>query len=588
MRERVKNTISSINGLLSKEQTEIIKIASLLIIPSILTKITGQVCSLIMASFYGTSGKGSLFIVADALPQMVANILLFGVVGAVVIPVLVEVKQKENKERFLEFYSTVFNLALIMFSIAAVIIVIFADRLMPFVLQYLIDPNQKLNQADVGLVVDMMRALFIPQILLGASVFIGSGLNVYNRFLLPQLSPLFYNAGMLIGYIIFIPLFDKSPWALVAGVIIGSILHLLLPIPLSRSLGLQVKLVINLRDPYLHKLIKIAIPRLLAFSSEQIASMANKFISFGYNLAYPAAQLYVGSIINAIPMLFGYTFAVASFPTLAGLYTDGKHDQFREVVNKTINQMVFLSIPFVVTLMILRLPVVRLVYGLLPGQFDRDSTYLTAWLLMFMSFGVIFSTIRGFVYRIFYAAHNTRIPLFISLISMAVTVIGSIYLSNYFSHFSVFSIGQLRWNPEFFLTKADGIAAIAGIGLSTSLAVAIEVILLMILFHRRIIKLEWQKLLNQLLIKLGIGVIMGGLMFAMYKMWEGLDALPVDADPSQFTGSTTLNLIILTTITVFTSFMVYYLLCILFQIEEIKILRRFLNPLLRLGGIHIK
>lgn len=588
MRERIKNTINSIGGLLSTAQTEIIKIASLLIIPTVLTKVVGQSFNLIMASFYGTSRPVSLFIVADALPQLVANLLLFGVVGAVVIPLFVEVKEKEDTKTFLKFYSTVFNIALLAFSAAAILIILFADQIMPFVLRYLIDPNEVPNEAEIGLVVNMMRVLFIPQIFLGASVFISSGLNVYNRYLLPQLAPLFYNVGMLIGGVIFIPLLDKSPWAIVIGVVLGSIMHLALPLKLSRSLGLNIQFTIDLQSKYLYKLFKIAIPRLLAFSTEQVASMAAKFISFGYNYAYPITQYYASSIINAIPMLFGYTFAVASFPTLASLYNQNKEKEFRTVVNKTINEIVFMAIPFTITLLILRLPAVRLVYGILPGQFDRESTYLTAWLILFMSYGVLFSTVRGVVYRIYYAAQKTQIPLVVGTISMVINIVGSILFSNYFSHFTKFSVGELTLDPALLFAKSDGIAAIAGIGLSSSVAVIFEVIVLMIVFNGRVINLGLRQMLKDLAIKAWCGLVMGLLMFIMYKMWNGLDALPIDADPNVFTGSTTLNLFILTLITVFTSFMVYYLLCMLCGIEELKILRRVLNPIFKLGGLKIK
>lgn len=588
MPNKIRYTINSLSGLLSSAQTEIIKIASLLIIPTILTKIVGQSFNLVMASFYGTSRPVSLFIVADALPQLVANLFLFGVVGAVVIPLFVEAKEKESRENFLKFYSTVFNLAILAFAIAAIVIILLADQIMPFVLRYLIDPNEVPNESEIGLVVNMMRVLFIPQIFLGASVFISSGLNVYNRYLLPQLAPLFYNLGMLIGGVIFIPLLNKSPWAIVIGVILGSLMHLALPLKLARSLGIHIQLTIDWHSQYLQKLIRVSVPRLLAFSTEQFAAMAAKFISFSYNYAYPITQYYASSIINAIPMLFGYTFAVASFPTLASLYHQGKWSEFREVVAKTINEIVFMAIPFTITLLILRLPAVRLVYGILPGQFDRQSTYLTAWLILFMSYGVMFATVRGLVYRIFYAAQRTKIPLIVGLISMVINIAGAVFFSNYFSHFDKFSLSELTFDLNLLFSKSDGVAAIAGVGLSSSVALVFEVVVLLLIFNRRVLNLGLRKLFKDIAIKTWCGLVMGLLMFIMYKLWNGLDALPIDADPNTFTGSTTLNLLVLTTITVFTSFMVYYLLCLLCGVEELKILRRILNPLFRLGGLEIK
>lgn len=583
MKQRVVRTLE----LLSREQTEIITIASWLIIPNLLTKLVSQVFYSIVASVYGTSHTYSLFLIADALPELVASVLLFGVVGAIVIPILIEAKEKESREDFFETYSTIFNFALLTFGAIALLIIIFADSLMPFILTHLIRPNETLSTDDINLVVSMMRALFLPQVLLGGSVFISSGLNTFNRFLLPQLSPLFYRTGMLIASVILIRTTNGSPWALVGGVYAGALLHLIIQVPLAWKLGLNFRPHLNLRNVYLRKLGRIVTPRLLAYSMEQISNTAVEFIAFSYRFAFTVAQNYATTIINTVPSLFGMAFATASFPTLSKLYQTKRYEEFAQMVINTINQVVFLALPVVITLVILRLPIVRLVYGILPGNFDRESTYLTAWLVLFFGLGVIFSSLRGFAYRIFYAAQNTKLPFFIAVISMVFTILAAIAFSNYFSHFDRYAIRDLYWDPSMFFNKEEGRAAAAGIGLSISLAGALEIFMLLGIFHRRIIKLDWGQLFNRLLNKIIPGSAMAVVMFLMYKLWDGVDALPVDATPN-FTGSTTLNLIFLSIITVFTSFMVYYLMCYFLKTEELKIIRKVLNPIFRPIGLEIK
>jgi peptidoglycan biosynthesis protein MviN/MurJ (putative lipid II flippase) len=160
MPQRVRNTINTIGTLLTREQTEIIKIASILIIPAILTKITGHAVSLILAATYGTKGDLNLFLIASAFPELIANILLFGVVGAVLIPILVEIKEKKGEKDFLEFYSGLFSLIVLLFSIVAIIMIVFADVIIPYVLA-INYPGERLEPEKLQTIIMMMRVLFV-------------------------------------------------------------------------------------------------------------------------------------------------------------------------------------------------------------------------------------------------------------------------------------------------------------------------------------------------------------------------------------------------------------------------------------------
>jgi peptidoglycan biosynthesis protein MviN/MurJ (putative lipid II flippase) len=220
------------------------------------------------------------------------------------------------------------------------------------------------------------------------------------------------------------------------------------------------------------------------------------------------------------------------------------------------------------------------VFGIIPRtNFTLDDTYQTAWILLWFAVGHIFVCGRWFMYRVFYAIKDTVIPFLISLVSLFLTIIFSILFTNLFSHSNDYAILHTQFSLENFLTRGDGPASVGGIALGMSLAYTIEFVLMMILFHKRKMRLDFRLLGKTLGRKFIAGGFMFVLMYLMYKTWNALTyALPVSANEGYF-GSTTLNLIVLTSITVVTSFIVYYLLCLLLKVEELSVFR--------LGGVRI-
>jgi len=221
-----------------------------------------------------------------------------------------------------------------------------------------------LTPTEIDTVVDMMRILLIPQIILGASAFISSGLNIYQRFIVPQLAPLFYNVGRILGVVIIVPLMDYSIWGLVWGTLLGSLLHLAIQVPLWRRLDISFKpFYIDRKDKNFLQALRLGFPRILGLSVEEVARIADSLISFGLTAGSLTAYQYAVRL-TAIPLnLFGTSYAIASFPSLSKLWANGAKEEFELLVKKIINQVLFLAIPVSGIFLVLRVPIVRLVYG---------------------------------------------------------------------------------------------------------------------------------------------------------------------------------------------------------------------------------
>lgn len=586
MTQILKNRIKNITWILSKEQTVILETAFLTMVPILLTKITGQFFSLLAASYFGTANAGwNKFLLATSIPDMLTNVLLGGAIGSVIIPGLIAIKKKQGSENFLKAYNSVITSAILIFSLISFILAILGDLIFPLFLRTLIPGETQLSSTDITEIVSMMRVLLIPQIILGISVLISSGLNIYNRYLVPQLAPLFFNIGRILGLVILVPLMNYSPWAIVIGVVSGSILHLVIQLPLFWSIGFRYKLYFKYTKE-LRNMLLVSLPRTLALMSENIALTFNDFLAF--QIGGLASLNYANSISLIVPSLFGATFAYASFTTLTELFEDLDFEKIKYIVTKTFNEMFFLALPFVITILILRVAIVRLAFGILPNtRLDLEGTYQIAWVLLWFAVGHIFICGKWFMYRVFYAARQTVVPLIVSSMSLVLTVVLGILFTNLFSHNAEYSISSTNFSLENFFTRGTSSAAVGGIALGISIAYSVEFIVLFIIFHKRV-NFNLKSLLKSIGTKLIAGVSMFVVMYIIYKTWNVITyALPVSANLA-YRGSTTINLFLLTIITVFTSFMVYYLVCLFFKVEELKILRRYLNPIFSLGGLRIR
>lgn len=588
MTSAVKRTMSSLRGVLFDEQREVLKVAGLLMIPSLLTKMSGLLYQVLTATQLSTKVEFRDFLYANQLPETLATILLTGAVTTLIIPMLIEVKERDGREHFLKMYNSIQNMVLGLFAIIGILVIIFADVLFPLIIDHIIRPGPGVVIDEVSRtnIIAMMRVLMIPQLILGLSVFVSSALNVYHRLFVPQLAPLFYNVGRIFGVFILLPLMSRSPWALVWGIVIGSLMHLLIQLPLARTLKIDFQWVLSWRDKYVQKFLVVVIPRTLAFGADTIALKVTELIASGLSVKALPALEYANNLVVVIPSLFGYSFAVASFPTLSQLYVRKNFQEMGLLISRTVNQIFFLGIPFVVSFLILRLPVVRLVYGIIPRtEFKRDDTYMVAWILLFFCLGIIFITCNWYLYRLLFIIGNTLVPTLMSLALFLLTVGGSLVFSNLLSHSNSFTVGSIQLSWQNLFTQAYGQAGVGGVALAVSVVGIVQFLALLVVVHKLVVKLDFKYLIGELIRKLLPTGVMTILMYFMYKTWD-IYAFPIDATPG-FGGSTTLNLIVLTGITMLTCFMVYYLLCILVGVEDIKILRRFLNPVFKIGGIQI-
>ncbi|MEK7526052.1 MAG: murein biosynthesis integral membrane protein MurJ [Patescibacteria group bacterium] len=394
--------------LIFGSQESILSAASVIMLMLVVSQVLGVVRQIILLHFFSPA-KYAIFLAAFRLPDLVFEVFAFGAFSAAFIPVFTATLKKGEKEAW-DVAAKVINIGLIFFGFFAVIFGFYADFFYKFA-------APGFSDAETHQVASLARILFISQGIFIVSYVLTGVLESLKRFLIPALAPVMYNLGIILGTVIFTRYFGL--YAPVIGVVIGAFLHLCIQLPFATKLGFRFKKDISL-TPEVKKIGKLAAPRIVELSFMQILKTNELMLS---SLVTTASYTYLSLAysLQAVPIsLFGVALGKAALPTLARFNDD--NENFKRTFISIFNQLMFIVIPVGIFISVLRIPIVRMVYGI-SQQFDWEATIQTSLTLSAFALGIPFQAAIPLLSRSFYAKHDTKTPVVISIIDVVLTII---------------------------------------------------------------------------------------------------------------------------------------------------------------------
>jgi putative peptidoglycan lipid II flippase len=119
--------------------------------------------------------------------------------------------------------------------------------------------------------------------------------------------------------------------------------------------------------------------------------------------------------------VFGVAIATATLPAISRDAAAKSLNDFRHTLATSIRLALLLTIPSAVGLMVLRTPIIALIYQ--RGHFTANDTEHTATALAFFAIGLAGYSVIKILAPAFYALGDSRKPMIISLLSMATNYI---------------------------------------------------------------------------------------------------------------------------------------------------------------------
>jgi putative peptidoglycan lipid II flippase len=512
--------------LLTRRQTNILSAAFVIMVTVVLSQVLGLIRQRLLVSIFGASNKLGIYLYSTQLPDTIFQLTIAAALASAFIPVFSEYLAKGREKEAHKMASTLLSVGLAIFAVFSLILAIFAREILQ-----IFNLGSNFTAQNMMLMANLMRIIIIGQLLFIVATFFTALLQSYNHFFVPGIAAALYNLGIIIGVLVFSPFVGIYSTAI--GVILGSLIFIGAQIPLARKVGFHFTPDLSyIKSEGVKKIGRLMWPRTLSVIVFQLGTIAiGAFISFlndpgRMNVIFDFAQ----TLAFAPVALFGQTIAQAAFPVLSR--EKDKLDEFKATFIQSFNQMLYLVLPVSVLFLILRIPLVRLVFG--ASKFDWPATVLTGETLALFSVSIFTQALITLVLRAFYALHDTKIPLIIGGISTAILIIIS-YLFIVSFHMGVQSLG-----------------------LSYSIASLFQLIVLFLLleqrvggFSKRALFPSWAKFFVSSFLT----------AFALYIPIKLLDQLVFDT-------TRTINLIMLTGISSFFGLALYLFLTWFFDVKE--------------------
>jgi len=445
----------------SSANRQIARAAGIVMAGFILSNLAGLARQILIADIFGTEGIIDAYYAAMGVPDMIFALAAGGALASAFIPTLSEFLAKEDFEGGMRLTSAIANLIVLAMAVGGAVVYVFAVPLV----QVFLAPEASAQQQQ--LTVELLRILLVSPILLGLSGLITGVLQAHQSFVLPSLSSTMYWLGIIFGLVFFVP--RLGIYGLAWGTILGTALHLLIQLPGLRKLpGLRYTPSFGLRNPAIRKVGKLMLPRLFGAAVVQL----NFLVSINMTSGMPAGSLTAfknAYMVMTMPqVVIAQAISIAAFPTFSAQIAKGRRGELRTSLASTLRSILFLSLPAALGLILLRVPLVSLLFQ--RGEFDDRSVALTAWALLWFSLGLVSHSLLEIVVRAFYAMQDTRTPVMIGAAAMGLNVVFSLTLPGVFLRFG--------WMPH------------GGLALANTLATTLEVGVLLWLMRKRLNGLE--------------------------------------------------------------------------------------------------
>lgn len=416
-----------IKKIFSGQINNITTAALLVALSSLISRFLGIFRDRILAGQFGAGDTLDIYYAAFRIPDLIFNLLVLGALSAGFIPIftglindpLEKIKGifvgEKNREAW-RLANNILNMMMIGLAVLSFLGILFAE---PFI--KLLTPGFAADK--LNLTVSLTRIMFLSPIFLGISGVLGGALQSFKRFFTYSLAPIFYNIGIIIGALYFVPLWGV--YGLAWGVVLGAALHFLIQLPTAFHLGFKYKAIIDFKDNNARKIWRMMVPRTLALAISQINLVVITVIAS--TLAGGSLAIFnLANNLQSFPIgIFGISFATAVFPILSAFAFNSK--KLVENFSIALRQIFFFIIPSTVLLLTLRAQIIRVVLG--SGEFGWEDTVLTIHTLGYFSISLFAQASIPLLVRVFYARHNSKTPFYVGLAAAALNIILSLKFS---------------------------------------------------------------------------------------------------------------------------------------------------------------
>jgi len=417
------------------EKKQILKSASIISLFTIFSRILGYVRDQRIVLLLGTSTLADSFVLAYRIPNLLRRLVAEGSMTASFIPVFTGYMAQKSKEEVWDFANRLFWTLALILAILTVLGIVFS----PVVVHVFTWGSG--SQAQWAQAVYLNRIIFPYLFFIGLSALAMAILNCFNIFGLPASTPILLNVS-IIGFSIaavwrYSRYFNDHPaTALAVGVLVGGTLQFLVLVPSLVRQGMRFKFGISFSHPGIRAVGRLMVPGFFGIGIVQINFFVDTF--FCTSAKMPGGSLtalYVADRVMEL-LLGGYAIAVATaiLPMMSHQAAARDYEAMKKTLAFSLRIVSFLTIPAALGLMIMREPIIRVLFQ--HGHFVAASTRLTARALLYYAAGLPAFAAVKLIVPAFYSTQDTKTPVQVAAFALVLNIaLNTLFLLVFFRKF---------------------------------------------------------------------------------------------------------------------------------------------------------
>ena len=388
---------------------------------TIISRLLGYLRDVLIAIFLGTSFLADAFFVAFRIPNTFRRLFAEGTFNSAFVPSYMSELVK-NKSRSNKFANDVFNLLFLVLFFLVLIIEIFMPIFVGLIAPGFVEDIKKFELATT-----LTRITFPFLLFVSLSSFFGAILNSHNKFAAASAAPIVLNIVLIIILLFGKYLGDELIYYLSYGISLAGLLQLIF---LYRFVKKYFVIDFDVKFKITNK-VKIFFKKLLPsiFSSgvTQINILVGTIIA-SFQASAVSYLYYADRIYQINLAIAGIAIGVVVLPELSKYVHQKKKKKISLIQNKALELSMFLSIPASVALVLGSEQIISALFGY--GSFTENSVLNSSKALYYFGLGLpAFALIKVFS-TFFFANHDTKTPFYISLASVLLNILISVYFFN--------------------------------------------------------------------------------------------------------------------------------------------------------------
>ena len=446
---RFKSVVQLANMKLSIKTAAIVLASS-----TLLSALLGLFRDRLLNSYYlGTYPTGiDAYTAAFTIPDFMFFILTSGALAVSFIPVFNQRLTTGNKKSAWELTSSLLNLLAILTLITSVLIMIFADPL----IRYIVSPG--LDESGMVLAVNMTRVIAINPFLFSIATVLTSVQQAVGRFIFYAFAPAIYNIGIIIGITCFtggisvfgVTIFEGGIMGVALGVIFGAILQLITSLIGLFGLGMDYDFKIHWKNQGFRSILKLLPARSLDQGIDYVSGIVSMNLSSRMG-AGAVRSFDQATTLHTVPVnLIGVAISTAFFPKLTEELGSGDKHEFYNTFRQALRMIIWISLPVAIIAFFARGYVVSFISNI--GNNDSNGTIVS--ILGMLCIAIFAKSIFHIASRGFYANQDTKTPFVVSIVAVGLTMILAV---------TFYKIGL----------------GVEGLGLAQSIGAVVEIIILL-------------------------------------------------------------------------------------------------------------